>query len=50
MVKTGMENFDQIEISEGLNKGDTVVVTGAYLLYSEYILKKGKNPMDAHNH
>jgi len=34
-----------VEIKEGLKAGDQVVITGAYLLYSEYILKKGKNPM-----
>jgi len=45
MVKTGMESFDAVEIKEGLKAGDQVVITGAYLLYSEYILKKGKNPM-----
>lgn len=45
MVKTGMESADQVEIKEGLTAGDQVVVSGAYLLYSEYILKKGKNPM-----
>jgi len=45
MVKTGLESADQVEIKEGLAEGDQVVVTGAYLLYSEYILKKGKNPM-----
>ncbi|MFX1705701.1 efflux RND transporter periplasmic adaptor subunit [Chitinophaga sp. CC14] len=45
MVKTGMENFDVVEITDGLQAGDTVVVTGAYLLYSEYILKKGADPM-----
>ncbi|SFE85042.1 membrane fusion protein, Cu(I)/Ag(I) efflux system [Chitinophaga sp. CF118] len=45
MVKTGMENFDVVEITDGLEAGDTVVVTGAYLLYSEYILKKGSDPM-----
>jgi Cu(I)/Ag(I) efflux system membrane fusion protein len=50
MVKTGMENAESVEITEGLNKGDQVVITGAYLLYSEYILKKGANPMAAHNH
>ncbi|WP_432714615.1 efflux RND transporter periplasmic adaptor subunit [Pedobacter sp.] len=48
-VTTGMESFDAVEIKEGLQKGDQVVVTGAYLLYSEYILKKGKNPMSHHN-
>lgn len=45
IVKTGAESFDTIEIKEGLKVGDQVVVTGAYLLYSEYILKKGKDPM-----
>lgn len=50
MVETGMENFDKVEITEGLDEGDNVVITGAYLLYSEYILKKGKNPMAGHNH
>lgn len=50
MVKTGAEDFDKVEITEGLMKGDKVVVTGAYLLYSEYILKKGKNPMAGHSH
>lgn len=46
LVKTGQENDSQVEITEGLKKGDQVVVTGAYLLYSEYILKKGKNPVE----
>ncbi|MFF5383320.1 efflux RND transporter periplasmic adaptor subunit [Pedobacter suwonensis] len=46
LVKIGQENEDQVEIAEGLKKGDQVVVTGAYLLYSEYILKKGKNPVE----
>lgn len=44
-IKTGMENFDAVEITDGLQEGDTVVVTGAYLLYSEYLLKKGADPM-----
>jgi Cu(I)/Ag(I) efflux system membrane fusion protein len=46
LVKTGTENDSQVEISEGLKNGDQVVVTGAYLLYSEYVLKKGKNPAE----
>ena len=50
MVKTGVEGFDQIEITEGLEEGDTVAITGAYLLYSEIILKKGTDPMAGHNH
>lgn len=50
MVKTGVEGLDQVEITEGLNEGDTVAITGAYLLYSEIILKKGTDPMAGHNH
>jgi membrane fusion protein, copper/silver efflux system len=50
MVKTGVESFDQVEITEGISEGDTVAVSGAYLLYSELILKKGTDPMAGHNH
>lgn len=50
MVKTGVEGFDQVEITEGLTEGDTVAVSGAYLLYSEMILKRGTDPMEGHNH
>jgi Cu(I)/Ag(I) efflux system membrane fusion protein len=44
-VTTGMETANQVEITSGLEAGDKVVITGAYLLYSEFILKKGKNPI-----
>lgn len=50
MVETGAENFNRIEITKGVEEGDVVVVSGAYLLYSEFVLKKGKNPMEGHNH
>lgn len=50
MVSTGLEDFDQVEITEGLQEGDRIAVTGAYLLYSEIILKKGTDPMAGHNH
>jgi Cu(I)/Ag(I) efflux system membrane fusion protein len=50
MVKTGLENFDQVEITEGINEGDIVATSGAYLLYSELILKKGTDPMAGHVH
>ena len=50
MVETGAENFNRIEITKGVEEGDVVVVSGAYLLYSEFVLKKGKNPMAGHNH
>lgn len=50
MVKTGLEDFNWVEITEGLQAGDTVAVTGAYLLYSEMILKNGTDPMAGHQH
>jgi membrane fusion protein, copper/silver efflux system len=50
MVEPGTENFNQVEIKSGIEEGDVVVVSGAYLLYSEFVLKKGKNPMAGHAH
>lgn len=50
MVSTGIENFNKVEITDGLVEGDSIVITGAYLLYSEIVLKKGANPMAGHNH
>ena len=50
MVQTGLESEDRIEIKSGLNTGDVVVITGAYLLHSEYVFKKGADPMAGHNH
>ena len=49
MVTVGLESDDMIEIKSGLNAGDVVVITGAYLLQSEYIFKKGTNPMSGHD-
>ena len=49
MVTTGMETNEYTQITNGLNKGDTVVVSGAYLLSSEYLFKKGTNPMEGHD-
>ncbi len=46
MVQTGLETDDRIEIKSGLKDGDIVVIRGAYLLNSEYIFKKGANPME----
>jgi Cu(I)/Ag(I) efflux system membrane fusion protein len=40
-VTVGEENESTIIIEEGLNGGENVVINGAYLLYSEYKLKKG---------
>jgi Cu(I)/Ag(I) efflux system membrane fusion protein len=50
MIGTGQESGDRIEIRSGLQNGDVVVVSGAYLLNSEYIFKKGSEPMHEHNH
>ena len=46
MVTVGAEANSRIEIMSGLQPGDLVVVTGSYLLNSEYIFKKGTNPME----
>ncbi len=46
MVELGLESDDRIEILSGLSAGDIVVVSGAYLIQSEYIFKKGANPME----
>lgn len=50
MIQTGLESDDRIEIKSGLKPGDVVVLAGAYLLHSEYIFKKGADPMSGHNH
>jgi Cu(I)/Ag(I) efflux system membrane fusion protein len=44
-----MEDFARIEILEGLAENEWVVATGAYLLYSEIVLKKGVMPV-THEH
>ena len=49
-VTTGIENGDKVEITSGLNEKENVVITGAYLLYSEFVLKKGGDPMAGHSH
>src|SRR5690606_1762572 len=48
-VKTGLEGPDLIEITEGLIEGDTVAVSGAYLLHSEFVLQGG-DEMTGHSH
>ena len=45
MVETGMESGDLIEIKSGIQANDMVVTSGAYLLQSEYIFRKGASPM-----
>ncbi|MGN6494750.1 MAG: efflux RND transporter periplasmic adaptor subunit [Agriterribacter sp.] len=50
MVQTGLESKDRIEIKSGVQPGDVVVLSGAYLLHSEFVFKKGADPMAGHNH
>lgn len=45
MVQTGLETGNTIEIKSGLKQGDVIVVSGAYLLNSEFIFQKGANAM-----
>jgi Cu(I)/Ag(I) efflux system membrane fusion protein len=40
---------DRVSILHGLNEGDTIVISGSYLLQSEFILKKGGMPMEGHH-
>jgi len=49
-VTLGAESANEIAIQSGLDAQDTVVVTGAYLLYSENVLKNGSDQMDSHIH
>jgi len=44
-VKSVMANENQVSIIEGLSVNDELVTKGAYLLYSEYVLRKGKHPL-----
>ncbi len=50
MVQTGTETARTVEITSGVIEGDRVVTAGAYLLHSEYTLRKGTDPMAAHDH
>ena len=45
-----MQGNGFIEIKSGLQAGDVVVISGAYLLNSEYVFKRGTNPMEGHSH
>lgn len=49
MVHVGEISGNKASILHGLNEGDTVVISGSYLLQSEYIFKKGSNPMKDHD-
>lgn len=49
MVETGVETDDRIEVKAGLHSGDVVVISGAYLINSEYIFKRGTDAMAGHD-
>ena len=49
MVEVGLEMGNRIEIISGLKEGDMIVISGAYLINSEYIFKNGADPMAGHN-
>ncbi len=48
MVKTGTGNRSFVEIIEGVKEKEKIVVSGAYLINSEFVLKKGG--AQKHNH
>ena len=50
MVTTGLESDGITEVTSGLQPGDVVVVSGTYLLHSEFIFKRGTDPMAGHGH
>lgn len=41
----GAENGNSVEVLSGLKRGDVVVISGAYLLNSEYLLRNGYSTM-----
>jgi len=43
-VQLGTETDQRVAITAGLTGSESVVMSGAYLLYSEMVLKKGYNP------
>ncbi len=48
MIHLGNVSGSKAEVLHGLEEGDEVVISGAYLLQSDYIFKKGNDPMAGH--
>ena len=49
MIKVGEQSADQVQVLEGLQEGDRVVISGAWLLNSEYTLRNGSGVMAGHS-
>lgn len=47
MVRTGVESAEAVEILAGISDGESVVVSGAYLLDSEWTLRQGAGKVHA---
>ncbi|HTL80451.1 MAG TPA: efflux RND transporter periplasmic adaptor subunit, partial [Bacteroidia bacterium] len=45
MIVTGREDGDLVEVVSGISAGDQIVISGTYLLNSEYVLRNGSNSM-----
>lgn len=50
MVETGITGNGQVAVTSGLAGGESVVVSGAYLIDSEYRLRKGSGDMPGMDH
>lgn len=50
MVETGLSTDAFTEIKTGIKKGDEIVISGAYLLTSEFTFKNGVSAMQGHSH
>ena len=44
-VQTGMQTKTKIQILDGIKEGTAVVISGAYLIYSDYVFKRGVYPL-----
>ncbi|MCX6312811.1 MAG: efflux RND transporter periplasmic adaptor subunit [Bacteroidetes bacterium] len=45
-VEIGIQTQTQVEITSGIRLGEVVVVSGAYLIYSDYVFKRGEYPLN----
>lgn len=45
-IHTGIQTKNEIEVVHGIAEGEKIVISGAYLINSAYILKNGANSME----